>query len=72
MKSAIFMNGKKFDESIFTIEEAFEKMVKDNSKTLFGAKSLILKAELIRRLLALLFLMHSYLISKTKKTQIST
>lgn len=40
MKSAIFMNGKKFDESIFNDEEAFEKIVKENSKTLFGTKSI--------------------------------
>lgn len=39
MKSAIFMNGKKFDESEFSSEEIFEKIVKDNFKTLFGAKT---------------------------------
>ncbi len=39
MKSAIFMNGKKFDESNFGSEETFEKIVKQNFKTLFGAKT---------------------------------
>lgn len=34
------MNGNKFDESVFSSEEAFEKIVKENSKTLFGAKSI--------------------------------
>lgn len=33
------MNGKKFDESKFESEEAFEKIVKQNFKTLFGAKT---------------------------------
>lgn len=40
MKSAIYMNGNKFDETVFSTEEAFEKIVKDNSKTLFGNKSI--------------------------------
>jgi predicted transport protein len=40
MKSAIFMNGNKFNESVFSSEEVFEKIVKENSKTLFGAKSI--------------------------------
>ena len=39
MKSAIFMSGTKFNESEFSSEEAFEKVVKENSKTLFGAKT---------------------------------
>jgi len=39
MKSAIFMSGRKFDESEFGSEEAFEKIVKENFKTLFGAKT---------------------------------
>lgn len=40
MKSAIFMNGKKFDELEFSSEEAFEKIVRDNFKTLFGARTI--------------------------------
>lgn len=40
MKSAIYMNGKKFDESEFSSEEGFEKVVKDNFKTLFGATTI--------------------------------
>jgi predicted transport protein len=40
MKSAIFMNGKKFDETKFNLEETFEKIVIDNSKTLFGSKTI--------------------------------
>jgi predicted transport protein len=39
MKSAIFMNGRKFDESEFISEEAFEKIVKEHFKTLFGQKT---------------------------------
>ena len=39
MKSAIFMNGRKFDESEFSSEEEFEKIVKEHFKTLFGAKT---------------------------------
>ena len=33
------MNGTKFDELEFSSEEAFEKLVKENFKTLFGAKT---------------------------------
>jgi predicted transport protein len=40
MKSAIFMDGKKFEESEFTSEEAFEKIVITHSRTLFGAKTI--------------------------------
>jgi len=40
MKSAIFMNDKKFDETEFKSEEEFEKIVKDHFKTLFGAKTI--------------------------------
>jgi len=36
MKSAIYMDGMRFTESVFKSEEDFEKMVKENSKTLFG------------------------------------
>jgi len=40
MKSAIYMDGKRFIETEFASEEAFEKAIKDNSKTLFGAKTI--------------------------------
>jgi predicted transport protein len=40
MKSAIYMDGKRFIETEFTTEEAFEKAIKDNSKTLFGTKTI--------------------------------
>lgn len=40
MKSAIFMNGKKFDETEFSLEDAFEKIVKEHFKTLFGTKTI--------------------------------
>ncbi|MEM2139213.1 MAG: DUF5655 domain-containing protein [Candidatus Woesearchaeota archaeon] len=40
MKSAIYMDGNRFIETEFTTEEEFEKIVKDNSKTLFGSKTI--------------------------------
>lgn len=40
MKSAIYMDGKRFIETEFASEEAFERAIKDNSKTLFGAKAI--------------------------------
>jgi len=36
MKSAIYMDGSRFIEIEFEREEEFEKVVKENSKTLFG------------------------------------
>ena len=38
MKSAIFMEKRRFTETEFKSEEEFEKLVKENSKTLFGNK----------------------------------
>jgi len=40
MKSAIYMDGKRFIETEFASEEEFEKVIKENSKTLFGAKTI--------------------------------
>lgn len=40
MKSAIYMDGNRFIETEFTTEEEFEKIVKENSKTLFGSKTI--------------------------------
>ncbi len=40
MKSAIYMDGNRFGETQFKTEEEFEKIVKENSKTLFGAKTI--------------------------------
>ena len=40
MKSAIYMDGNRFIETEFKIEEDFEKIVKENSKTLFGSKTI--------------------------------
>jgi len=40
MKSAIYLNGKKFIETIFKDEASFETLVKKNSKTLFGSKTI--------------------------------
>src|SRR3989344_4134792 len=40
MKSAIFMDGKKFKEIEFKIEDDFEKVVQRNSKRLFGEKTI--------------------------------
>jgi predicted transport protein len=39
MKSAIYMEGKRFTETEFEREEEFEKIIRDNSKTLFGSKT---------------------------------
>ena len=39
MKSAIYMDGKKFAETEFKYEADFERIVKENSKTLFGEKT---------------------------------
>ena len=39
MKSAIYMDGNRFIETEFKTEDEFEKIVKENSKTLFGAKT---------------------------------
>jgi predicted transport protein len=40
MRSAIYMDGNRFIETEFEIEESFEKIVKENSKTLFGVKTI--------------------------------
>ena len=40
MKSAIFMEGNKFIETEFKTEEEFEHIVKENSKALFGSKTI--------------------------------
>ena len=40
MKSAIYMDGEKFVETEFKTEEDFEKVVRENSKTLFGSKTI--------------------------------
>lgn len=40
MKSAIYMEGKKFVEKEFDLEAEFEGIVKANSKMLFGAKTI--------------------------------
>lgn len=40
MKSAIYMGGNRFIETEFKTEEEFEKIVKENSKTLFGSKTI--------------------------------
>jgi len=39
MRSAIFMDGKKFAETEFKYEPDFERIVKENSTTLFGEKT---------------------------------
>jgi len=40
MKLAIYMDGNRFIETEFKSEEEFEKIVKENSKTLFGSKTI--------------------------------
>jgi predicted transport protein len=40
MKSAIYMDGNRFAETDFNLEDSFEKIVKENSKTLFGSKTI--------------------------------
>ncbi|MBI2542008.1 hypothetical protein HYV80_04830 [Candidatus Woesearchaeota archaeon] len=40
MKSAIYMDGNKFTEITFKDEPEFERLVKQNSKTLFGIKTI--------------------------------
>lgn len=40
MKSAIYMDGNRFIETEFITEEELEKIVKKNSKTLFGSKTI--------------------------------
>lgn len=40
MKSAIYMDGKKFEETEFRTEDDFEKIVKENSRRLFGDKTI--------------------------------
>lgn len=42
MVSAIFMNGKRYEETKFSREEHFEDLIYSNSKTLFGEKSIYL------------------------------
>jgi len=42
MKAAIFVDGNKFTETEFELEENFEKIIKDNSKVLFGTKTVYL------------------------------
>ena len=40
MKSAIYMDGQRFVETEFKLEPEFEKIVKENAKTLFGPKTI--------------------------------
>ena len=40
MRSAIYMEGKRFIETDFSLEEEFERTIKENSKTLFGTKTI--------------------------------
>jgi len=40
MKSAIYMDGTRFVETEFKSEDDFEKVIKENSKTLFGSKTI--------------------------------
>jgi hypothetical protein len=40
MKTAIYMDGEKFTETDFVSEDDFERVIKENSKTLFGAKTI--------------------------------
>jgi len=40
MKSAIYMDGKRFIESEFKLEEEFERIVRENYRTFFGAKTI--------------------------------
>ena len=40
MKSAIYTDGRKFEEQTFKTEEEFENIVKNNYKTLFGTKTI--------------------------------
>jgi len=40
MKSVIFLDGKKFTEAEFQKEEMFENLIKENSKMLFGSKTI--------------------------------
>jgi hypothetical protein len=40
MKTAICMDGIKFTETDFVFEDDFERVIKENSKTLFGEKSI--------------------------------
>jgi predicted transport protein len=40
MKSAIYMDGQRFIETQFSLEADFEKIVKENSKTIFGNKTI--------------------------------
>lgn len=40
MKSAIYMEGNKFLETEFKTEDEFEEVVKNNSKTIFGQKTI--------------------------------
>jgi hypothetical protein len=40
MKSAIYMDGKRFIETEWKAEEDFERTIRDNSKTLFGINTI--------------------------------
>lgn len=40
MSSALYMDGKRFTETEFLLEEDFEKVIQENSKTLFGSKTI--------------------------------
>ena len=42
MSFAVYMEGKRFTEAEFKTEEEFEKIIKDNYKTLFGSKTIFL------------------------------
>ena len=40
MKSAVYMDGNRFNEAEFRLEKELEKIVRDNSKVLFGEKTI--------------------------------
>jgi len=42
MKSAVYMNGNRFIETAFIFEKDLEQTVRNNSKTLFGEKTIFL------------------------------
>jgi len=41
MKSAIYMDGNRFTEAEFRFEKELEKIVRDNSRVLFGEKTIL-------------------------------
>ena len=71
METVIYQNGIRYTEKQYELETDFERLVFDNSKTLFGENAIFVdaKKKMITIFLGELFLMAFYQISPIKTFQ---